>query len=230
MGERDPRLWDGLVATDTRGGRKVPAAAREAAGTPATSATESAREPAFVPRQAARSARRALAAPPRPRPTGPPAALTGRGGLVIVFGCTLLGALVGAPFGLRSAQGLFFVVGCLVAAVRTRRSDLLTLVVSPPLLFFLVSLLAAVAGSFGAKSFLVSVLVAVATALMSNVPWLFAGALLTVAVTVPRGLPAAVRDLRVRVAADNPFRGRTSLRGRKDADDDPVRWDETPAE
>lgn len=226
MGDRAPRLWDGLVATDTRGGRKtVPAAAREAVDGPPAVSAAAADVP--VPRQAGRAAPR-LPAPARRSRTASPAALTGRGGLVIVFGCTLLGAMVDGAFALRPAQGLFFVVGCLVAAARTRRTDLLTLVVSPPLLFFVVSLLAAVAGSFGARSFLVSVLVTVATTLMSNVSWLFAGALLTVAVAVPRGLPATVRDLRARVAADNPFRGRASLRGRKDADDDPVRWDETP--
>ncbi len=234
MGGHGTRLWDGLVATDTRGDRRtVPAAAREAAGTPPVGAPPAgtAGRPVadgLVPRQATRSSRRPPAAARRPR-TGSQTALTGRGGLVIIAGCTLLGALADGAFGLRSAQGLFFVTGCLIAALRTRRTDLLTLVVSPPLLFLVVSLPAAVAGSFGARSFLVSVLVAVATALMSNVFWLFTGALLTVAVAVPRGLPAAVRDLRARVAADNPFRGRTSLRGRKDADD-PVRWDETPAE
>lgn len=227
MGGKASRLWDGLVATDTRGGCKTVPAAREGAGTPPTA---SSRRPVPVPRQAARPARRAPAVAPRSR-TGSQAALTGRGGLVIVFGCTLLGAIADGAFGLRSAQGLFFVAGCLVAAVRTRRTDLLTLVVSPPLLFFLVSLLAAIAGSFGAKSFLVSLLLTITTALLSNVSWLFAGAALTVAVALPRGLPAAVRDLRARVAADNPFRGRTSLHGRNDADDDdPVRWDETPAE
>jgi hypothetical protein len=228
------------VATDTRGDRRaVPAAAREAADTPPADTPPAGAPPAgadgrptadgLIPRQATRSSRRPPAAARRPR-RGSQTALTGRGGLVIVAGCTMLGAFADGALGLRSAQGLFFVVGCLIAALRTRRADLLTLVVSPPLLFLLVSLSAAVAGSFGARSFLVSVLVAVATALMSNVFWLFAGALLTVAVAVPRGLPAAVRDLRARVAADNPFRGRTSLRGRKDADDDPVRWDETPAE
>lgn len=156
--------------------------------------------------------------------------LTGRGGAVVVFACTLLGAVIGGLFGLRSAQGVLFVAGCLLAVAAVRRTDLLTLVVSPPLLFFVVSLMSAVAGSLGEKSFLVSVVVTVAAKLTSSVPWLFFGAVLVVLIAVPRGLPANLRDLRSRVAADNPFSGRTTLRGRgrKGADEDPVRWDETP--
>jgi hypothetical protein len=172
--------------------------------------------------------RRPPADPARRSRTGSAVTLTGRGGAVVVFAFTLLGAVLGGLFGLRSAQGLLFVVGCLLAVLATRRTDLLTLVVSPPLLFFLVTLLSAVTGSFGEKSFLVSTVVAVAAKLTSSVPWLFLGAVLVVLIAVPRGLPANLRDLSARVAADNPFRGRASLRGRKNEDDDPVRWDDGP--
>lgn len=188
-----------------------------------------------APRGAARKAAADTARRParerahRPRSAGA-VTLTGRGGVVVVFAFTLLGAIVDGLFGTRSAQGFLFVAGCLLAALTTRRTDLLTLVVSPPLLFFLVSLVVAVTGSLGERSFVISLLLTLATSLTSSVPWLFLGAVLVVLITVPRGLPANLRDLSLRVAADNPFRGRTSLRGRKDADDDPVRWDETPAE
>ncbi len=164
----------------------------------------------------------------RHQATGSGVTLTGRGGIVVVFAFTLLGALAGGLFGLHGAQGFLFVVGCLLAVVTIRRTDLLTLVVSPPLIFFLVSVLSAVAGSLGEKSFLVSVLLTVVTTLTASMPWLFVGAVLVVVVAVPRGLPSALRELSARVAVDHPFRGRTSLLGRKSADDDPVRWDETP--
>jgi hypothetical protein len=164
----------------------------------------------------------------RRRPAGSAVTLTGRGGVVVVFASTLLGALGGALFGLHAAQGFMFVLGCLLAVLTTRRTDLLTLVVSPPLIFFFVSLLSAVTGSLGEKSFMVSVLLTVITTLTSNVPWLFVGAVLVVLIAVPRGLPANLRALSAGIAADNPFRGRTSLRGRRDKDEDPVRWDETP--
>jgi hypothetical protein len=161
-------------------------------------------------------------------PTGSAVTLTGRGGLVVVSACTLLGALCDSLIGMHAAQGFLFVVGCVLAVLTTRRTDLLTLVVSPPLIFFLVSLLAALVGSLGEKSFLISVLLTLVTTLTSNMPWLFLGAVLVVVVAVPRGLPAGLRELNAGVAADNPFRGRGTLRGRKDADDEPVRWDETP--
>jgi hypothetical protein len=188
------------VATDTRGGRK-------AASPPAGRASRRLRPPG-----------------------GSAVTLTGRGGVVVVFGCTLLGTIVGSLLSLHAAQGFLFVLGCLLAVTTTRRTDLLTLVVSPPLIYFVVSLLSAVVGSFGEKSFVVSVVLSVATTLTSSMPWLFVGAVLVVVVAVPRGLPANLRELSAGVAADNPFRGRTSLRGRreKNEDDDPVRWDETP--
>jgi hypothetical protein len=160
---------------------------------------------------------------------GPAVTLTGRGGMVIVFACTLLGSGLGALFDMPSAQGFLFVVGCLVAVLTIRRTDLLALVVSPPLIYFVVSLLAAMAGSAGEKSFTVSVLLTVVTTLTASTFWLFLGALLVILISVPRGLPVALRELSASVAADNPFRGRRALRGRKaDDDEDPVRWDETP--
>jgi uncharacterized protein DUF6542 len=176
-----------------------------------------------------------VASPPtggarRRRPSsGPAITLTGRGGVVVVFASTLLGAIAGGLFGLHGAQGILFVLGCVLAVVTTRRTDLLILVVSPPLVFFFVSLLGAVTGSLGEHSFLVSVVLTVVTTLTSNVPWLFVGALLVVLIAVPRGLPANLRELSASIQADNPFRGRTSLRGRKNEDDDPVRWDEPSA-
>jgi hypothetical protein len=145
-----------------------------------------------------------------------------------VFSATLVGAIGGGLFGLHSAQGFLFVLGCLLAVLTTRRTDLLTLVVSPPLIFFAVSVLSAVVGSLGEDSFLVSVVFTLVTALTSSVPWLFVGAVLVVVIAIPRGLPANLRDLSAGLAEDHPFRGRTSLRGRKNEDDDPVRWDETP--
>ncbi|MFL6053358.1 MAG: DUF6542 domain-containing protein [Actinoallomurus sp.] len=191
-------------------------------------ATDTRGDPETVAAPRRREKRRPPAALERPARTGPVVMLTGRGGAVVVFGCTLLGAVIGGLFGLRSAQGLLFVVGCLLAVLATRRTDLLTLVVSPPLLFFLVSLLSAVTGSMGEKSFLLSTVVTLAAKLTSSVPWLFLGAVLVVLIAVPRGLPANLRELRARVAADNPFRGRASLRGRKkNEDEDPVRWDES---
>jgi hypothetical protein len=158
--------------------------------------------------------------PSRP-PAGPPVTLTGRGGLVVVFASTLLGSAAGAVLDLREAQGVLFVTGCLFAVLATRRTDLLTLVVSPPLLFCLVSLLSAAVASFGERSFLVSVALMVMSTLTANAGWLFLGSVGVVVIAVPRGLPACLRELGERVAADVPFR--------REGDEDPVRWDEASA-
>jgi hypothetical protein len=189
-------------------------------------ATDTRGDPETVSAPRREVSRRRPAAPERRSRAGSAVTLTGRGGAVVVFAFTLLGAVLGGLFGMRSAQGLLFVLGCLLAVLATRRTDLLTLVVSPPLLFFVVTLLSAVTGSLGEKSFLVSAVVTVAAKLTSSVPWLFLGAVLVVLIAVPRGLPANLRDLSARVAADNPFRGGGSRRGRKGPDDDPVRWDD----
>lgn len=139
---------------------------------------------------------------------------------MVVFAGALLGSAVGAALGVREAQGVAFAAGCLLAVLTTRRTDLLTLVVSPPLLFFLASLLTACLSSFGEKSFLLSMALTVMATLTANAAWLFLGSVLVVIIAVPRGLPACLRDLGERVAADVPF-------GRKnDADEDPVRWDD----
>jgi hypothetical protein len=160
---------------------------------------------------------------PRRQPVGAAVTLTGRGGLVVVFASALLGSAVGAAVGLREAQGVAFAVGCLLAVLATRRTALLTLVVSPPLLFFLASLLSASLASFGEKSFLLSVALTVMAGLTENAGWLFLGSVLVVVIAVPRGLPACLRELGERVAADVPFRRKG------DADEDPVRWDEASA-
>jgi hypothetical protein len=168
--------------------------------------------------------RQAISPPvPRRRPAGAAVTLTGRGGLVVVFAAVLLGSAVGAALGLREAQGVAFAVGCLLAVLATRRTDLLTLVVSPPLLFFLASLLSACLASFGERSFLLSVALTVMAALTANAGWLFLGTAGVVVIAVPRGLPTCLRELSERVAADVPFRRKG------DADEDPVRWDDASA-
>jgi hypothetical protein len=159
----------------------------------------------------------------RRKPARRSVTLTGRGGLAVVFTGTLLGAAAGGAFGLHSAQGVLFVAACLMAVLTTRRTDLLTLVVSPPLLFVLVSLISAGFASAGERSFLVSMAVTVVTGLSANASWLFLGSLLVVLISVPRGLPACLRALAERVAADTPF----PRKGEQD--DDPVRWDEASA-
>jgi hypothetical protein len=111
------------------------------------------------------------------------------------------------------------VLGCALAAVATRRADLLAITASPPLIFFLVMLVASTIDSLGSGALLQGVFVGLVTGLVSGAPWLFLGTLLVIALTLPRGLLPVLRELRTRSEAP----GRRT--GTED-DDDPVRWDE----
>jgi hypothetical protein len=154
----------------------------------------------------------------RRRSAGSSITLTGRGGIVVMLGAGLLSAFLGSLTGIGVLPGFGFVAGCVLAAVTTRKSDLLTLVVSPPLVFFFVSVASEFAGSMGEPSVLRSVFVGVVTTFASSAPWLFVGTALVVLIALPRGLPAALRTLR-------EARPRPQPRPANDGDDDPVRWD-----
>ncbi|WP_175596271.1 DUF6542 domain-containing protein [Thermomonospora catenispora] len=154
------------------------------------------------------------------RADGAKGTVTGRGGVVILFALSLVGALAAQWMDLSTAAGLGFVAGCVLAALTTRRTDLLTLVVSPPLVFLLAAVTAQVLTSLGRDAMARVVLVGLFTTLSAVAPWLFLGTALTVVVAVPRGLPAAVRDLRERLAGSRILQ--------EDEEQDPVRWEETP--
>jgi uncharacterized protein DUF6542 len=150
----------------------------------------------------------------------PTVSLTGRGGIVVVFVAGLAGALLSRWLGVGLLAGFGFVVGCVLAALATRQADLLTLVVSPPLVFFVVTLLAELLSSLTEESLWRAVLVGLVTSLAATAPWLFLGTLLVALITIPRGLPAALRELRTRLAGSRLFE--------EDDNADPVRWDESP--
>jgi hypothetical protein len=155
-------------------------------------------------------------------------ALTGRGGIVVIFVLSLFGALAGAVLPLGPVPGILFAGGCVTAAFMTRREDLLTLVVTPPLVFLVVTVVSRFLSALGDQHVVQSALAGVLLALASGAPWLFLGTLLTVGVALTRGLPAAVQDLRDRLAAAPGEEG--SRRAPRQAptdelDQDPVRWD-----
>ncbi len=154
----------------------------------------------------------------RRRSAGSSITLTGRGGIVVIFGAGLLAVFLGRMLDIGVLPGVGFVAGCVLAAVTTRKGDLLTLVVSPPLIFFAISLVGEFAAAAGEPSMLRSAFVGIVTTFAAQAPWLFLGTALVVAITLPRGLPDNLRTLRaLRAAQPRPAGG--------DADDDPVRWD-----
>jgi hypothetical protein len=73
----------------------------------------------------------------------------------------------------------------------------------------------------GEDSFLRGTALGVLGSLASTAPWLFGGTLLVLAITVPRGLPACIRDLRARLAGGRLFE--------TEENENPVRWEEPPA-
>jgi hypothetical protein len=126
--------------------------------------------------------------------TAPAARLTGRGavlGMAVVF---VMGLLVASWLNVTVLAGVFFVVGCALAAWYTRPADLLTVVLAPPLLFS--GALIFVEAVTASGSVLLSVTAGSVVVLASLALWLAIGLVVTVAIAWPRGLPQCVRDLR----------------------------------
>src|SRR5579859_5700531 len=124
--------------------------------------------------------------------TSPAARLTGRGA---VFGMALLfivGLLAAGWFGWTTLAGIFFVLGCGLAAWYTRPADLLTVVIAPPLLFSGALILVEALTASG--SLLLSVVAGSVVVIAGLAVWLLAGLVLTVIIALPRGLPQCVRD------------------------------------
>ncbi|MFC0862028.1 DUF6542 domain-containing protein [Sphaerimonospora cavernae] len=115
--------------------------------------------------------------------------LTARGAIALLFVITLLGQAI-------LPSGVGFVAGCLAAALLVRPRDLLPLVVTPPLVFFIAALLVEGVHSLASGSVPQTLGVGLFTALSSGAPWLFAGTALALLIAWRRGLPANVRELR----------------------------------
>jgi hypothetical protein len=157
--------------------------------------------------------------PRQPSRSPSPITLTGRGAVVVIFIIGLIGALLAPNPSLALIAGLLFVAGCGLAAVATRRADLLTLAVSPPMVFLAATLIAQGLYALDDGSFLQGVFGGLLLALAAGAPWLFLGTALVVGIAFWRGLLDDLRDLRARLAAGGPSTSET------DFDEDPVRWD-----
>lgn len=124
----------------------------------------------------------------------PPARLTGRGAVFAMAGIYLIGLLLAAWLGWAVLAGLAFVGGCVLAARYAASTALLTVVVSPPLLFLgAVILVSAMTGPGG---LFMSIVVGSVVTLASVALWLAVGMVLTVIIAMFRGLPGCIRDLR----------------------------------
>lgn len=127
-------------------------------------------------------------------PAKPAAKLTGRGAIAVMFTLFLAGLLVSVWLGWGLLAGLSFVAGSVAAAWYTNQRDLLTVAVSPPLLF-LVALLA-VKALTATGSAVISTAEGTVLTLANVAPWLFAGMLISLIIAWCRGLRRCVAELR----------------------------------
>ena len=130
---------------------------------------------------------------PAPETTSAPArvprhTLTGPAAVVLALGVCLVGALVDELTG-RGLGLLFdvcFVVGCVLGALRVRRSGLRTIAVAPPLLYaFVTGLTSTLRGSSAPRGLETRVMDLV-TEIVFGAPALVAGTLLTLGVVLLR--------------------------------------------
>ncbi|WP_283135518.1 DUF6542 domain-containing protein [Rhizohabitans arisaemae] len=140
----------------------------------------------------------------RPGPTAPVAGrsgrepgvrLTARGATLLIVAVTLAGQLTAGPFAVPFLGGLCFVAVCLGVAFLVRSADLLSLVVTPPLMFFLATFAAEFVKALGG-SLLQGLGIGLFTALSGGAPWMFGGSALVLVIALVRGLAGNVRDLR----------------------------------
>jgi MFS family permease len=136
----------------------------------------------------------AVVSSPPERASGPAARLTGRGAVLTMAGVFLIGLLLAAWLGWAVLAGLAFVAGCVLAARYATATALLTVVVSPPLLFLVAVILVSAVTVPG--GLFLSVVVGSVVTLASVAPWLAVGMVLTIVITWIRGLPGCIRELR----------------------------------
>jgi hypothetical protein len=123
--------------------------------------------------------------------------------MLLVF---FLGVLAASWLHWGPLAGGSFLVGCVAAAWYTKQRDLLTVAVSPPLLFLIVLICVKALTADG--NIMLSTVEGTALTLGNVAPWLFAGVALSLIVAWFRGLPRCVarlrRDLRPELAQRRP--------------------------
>lgn len=128
------------------------------------------------------------------------ALLTGRGAILGMFVVFFLGILLASWLHWSPLAGAAFVLGCVAAAGRTKPRDLLTVVVSPPVLFFFALLVVKALTSTG--NALVSIAEGTTLTLANVAPWLLAGVVISLIIACFRGLPRCVSELRREARGD----------------------------
>ncbi len=118
--------------------------------------------------------------------------LTGRGAMLGIFVLCFLGLLASDRLGWGPLTGGTFVVASVLAAALTQRTDLLTVTVSPPALFFGAVVCGKALTSSGG---LLSIGLGILITLANCAPWLLGGTALSLVITFSRGLRSNVTAL-----------------------------------
>ncbi|GII93154.1 DUF6542 domain-containing protein [Sinosporangium siamense] len=130
--------------------------------------------------------------------------LTARGSIVFILLVSLAGHTLTSWTGVAVLTGISFVSACLIGVLLLNRRDLLSLVVTPPLVFLVAAVAAEAVRALGSGSVLQTFALGMFTTLSSGAPWLFAGSAVVLAVAWRRGLRDNVRTLRDELQAPRP--------------------------
>ncbi|HCU94020.1 MAG TPA: hypothetical protein DHU96_15360 [Actinobacteria bacterium] len=143
---------------------------------------------------------------------------TGRGATVIMFAVFIAGLLGATWLGWQVLAGGAFLAGSVAAACYTRQRDLLTVAVTPPLLFCIA--LVGVKTLTATGNAAVAIAGGTALTLAGAAPWLLAGTALNLVIACIRGLPRCVGELRRDLQPDQrrPDPGRRAATGTRPGD------------
>ena len=147
----------------------------------------------------------------------PAARMTSRGAILAMFSLFFPGTLTAGWLHLATLTGLSFVAGCALTARYTRRDGLLTVVVTPPLIFIISLVVTEVLTSHAdtARHALTSAAEGTILTLAAVAPWLFAGVLIGLAIAMFRGLPQCIQDLRDELRGDIGLPERSAQPGQR---------------
>jgi hypothetical protein len=128
------------------------------------------------------------------------ARLTARGAALAMFSLFFPGTLTSGWLNLGALTGVSFLAGCILAGLYTKREDLLLVVTTPPLIFLAAVICVTAVSSNGGG--VLSAVSGIALVLSAAAPWLFAGELVIIVISLFRGLPRSVRSLRADLRGD----------------------------
>ncbi|GGO67669.1 DUF6542 domain-containing protein [Nonomuraea cavernae] len=132
--------------------------------------------------------------------------LTARGAIALALIATLAGYVLAALVDLPIVTGVAFVLASLLGVLLVNPRELLSLVVTPPLVFFAATFFVELGRALVSISIAQSLALGLYSSLSNGAPWLFAGSAVVLGVAWRRGLRDNVRELRdeLRAGAEVP--------------------------